>query len=72
MKVEDLKRQYPNEWLVIAVERKNRLGIPIEGQLLAHGHDTEAMWREVAARQGEFYVLYTGEILKDTAVIFGA
>ena len=72
MKVEDLRHQYPNEWILLAVEEKDALGVPVEGHLLAHGQDAEVLWGEIAERQGQFYVFYSGEILKDTAVIFCA
>ncbi|MEA3345766.1 MAG: hypothetical protein U9Q78_05915 [Chloroflexota bacterium] len=70
MRVEDLRHQYPNEWILLAVEEKDALSVPVEGRLLAHGQDPEALWDEVAARQGQFYIFYTGEVLKDMAVIF--
>ena len=70
MQVEDLKHQYPDEWILLAVESKDALGVPIEGRLLAHSRDAEVLWDEVGAKQGQFYIFYTGEILKDTAVIF--
>jgi len=72
MKVEDLRHQYPNEWILLAVEEKDVLGVPVEGQLVAHGQDAETLWGEIAERQGQFYIFYSGEILKDTAVIFCA
>ena len=72
MKVEDLKHQYPDEWILLAVEEKDVLGVPVEGQLLAHSQDAETLWGKVAERQGQFYIFYTGEILKDMAVIFYA
>jgi len=70
--IEDLRNQYPNEWILLEVEKKDSLGVPVEGRLIAHGQDAEALWDEIAGRQGQFYVFYTGEILKDTAVIFYA
>jgi hypothetical protein len=70
MKVEDLKNQYPDEWLIVSVEKKDSLGMPLEGGLLAHSQDADAIWNEAAGRLGEFYVFYSGEILSDTAVIF--
>jgi len=70
MKVEDLRHQYPNEWILVAVEEKDTLGLPIKGRLLAHSPDAEVLWDEVVGKQGQFSVLYTGAILKDMAVIF--
>jgi len=72
VKVEDLKKRYPDEWILIAVEKRDAQGVPIEGRILAHGHEAEPLWDEIAERQGQFYIFYTGEILKDTAVIFHA
>jgi len=71
-KVEDLRNQYPDEWILLAVEKKDALGVPVEGRILAHGQDAEPLWGEIAKRQGQFYIFYSGEILKDTAVIFCA
>lgn len=71
-KVEDLRNQYPDEWILLAVETKDALGRPVEGRILAHGQDAEPLWSEIAERQGQFYIFYTGEILKDIAVIFHA
>jgi hypothetical protein len=72
MKVEDLKQQYADEWILLAVEERDALGVPVGGRLVAHGQDAEALWGDVAERQGQFYIFYTGEILKETAVIFCA
>jgi hypothetical protein len=72
MKVEDLRHQYPNEWVLLAVEKKDGLDVPVEGQLIAHGQDADVLWDEITERQGQFYVFYTGEILKEMAVIFCA
>ena len=72
MKVEDLRQQYANEWILLAVEEKDALGVPVEGRLVVHGQDAEALWGEIAERQGQFYIFYSGEILKEMAVIFCA
>ncbi|MEA3459863.1 MAG: hypothetical protein U9R11_04220 [Chloroflexota bacterium] len=71
-KIEDLKRLYPDTWLLVKVEDKDALGIPTAGQLLAHSKDADSIWDEVAGLRGQFYIFYTGEILRDTAVIFYA
>lgn len=71
-KVEDLKYQYPNEWILLSVKEKDALGVPVEGRLLAHSQDAETLWGKIAEKQGQFYIFYTGEILKDMAVIFHA
>jgi hypothetical protein len=70
MKVEDLRHQYPDQWILLAVEEKDAMGVPVKGQLLAHGQDAETLWDGIAEKQGQLYIFYTGEILKDTAVIF--
>ena len=72
MKVEDLRHQYPGEWILLAVEKKDGLGVPVEGRLVAHSQDADALCGEIAERQGQFYVFYTGEILEEMAVIFYA
>ena len=72
MKVEDLRQQYANEWILLAVEEKDALGVPVGGRLVAHGQDAEVLWGEIAERQGRFYIFYTGEILKEMVVIFCA
>ena len=72
MKIENLRHQYANEWILLAVEEKDALGVPVEGRLVAHGQDAEALWGEIAERQGQFYIFYSGEILKEMAVIFCA
>jgi hypothetical protein len=46
--------------------------VPVEGRLVAHSQDADALWGEIAERQGQFYVFYTGEILEEMAVIFYA
>lgn len=72
MKIEDVRLQYPDEWILLAVEEKDGVGVPVEGRLIAHGQDAEVLWDEIAERQGQFYIFYTGEILKEMAVIFCA
>jgi len=69
MKVEDLRQQYANEWILLAVEEKDALDVPVEGRLITHGQDAEALWGETAERQGQFYIFYSGEILKEMEVV---
>lgn len=71
MKIEEIKQQYKDEWLLIKVEKTNELNQPIYGQLIAHSKDRDEIYRKMKIEKGHTYTVYSGKIpRKGFAVAF--
>lgn len=64
MKVEELKKEYKDEWLLIKVEKTNELNEPIEGTLVAHSKSRDEIYEKMKDVEGHTYTVYAGEIPK--------
>jgi len=71
-KIEDIKKRYKDEWVLVRVEKADELGQPTQVELIAHSKSRdetyEAMRKTKAKDIAHFY---TGEIpKKGYAVVF--
>lgn len=64
MKIEELKAQYKNEWLLIKVEKTDELNRPTEGELIAHSSNRDEIYSKMKKVKGHTYTLYSGKIPK--------
>ena len=56
--IEKLRRAYPNEWLLIAVDRFDpRATKPLSGRLLAHSELRDSLERRAARARGLIYLV---------------
>ncbi len=71
MKIEEIKQQYQNQWLLIKVEKTNKLNQPIEGQLIANSKNRDDIYQKMKNVKGHTYTIYSGKIpRKGFAVAF--
>ena len=71
--LDEIRRQFPDEWVLIEVLEDDELGQPICGRVLAHGSDRDEIYHEQARLQGDLAIVYTGEWpRKGFAVAFSA
>ena len=71
MKIKNFLEQHKDEWLVIKVTKKNKSGVPEEGELLYHTPDREKAWKHVPSTKGYIQVIYAGDpIKKGYAAVF--
>jgi hypothetical protein len=70
MKIEDILKQYHNEWLLIEVDKFDEDYKPIEGKVLAHSPIESVVLDALAKCESENVALeYTGEIPEDVGVL---
>ena len=70
MYIQDVKKRYKDEWVLILVQKVDNLNQPVEGQLLAHSKNRDEIYEKMKGIQGHTYTLYTGDIPKGYAVTF--
>ena len=58
-KIEQLKKEYPGEWLAIEIEEEDNSG-PISGNLILHHLDHDKIWEEIDRDERRIYVTYAG------------
>ncbi len=76
--IDQIRRRYPNEWLLIQVTSYDDYGLPKEGILLLHTPDKETLHDalEVAFQKGEGEILtcFAGPLVPEgwEVVLFGS
>ena len=71
MKLEDIKRQYHNEWVLVEVLEENTQGDIVDVKLLAHSPNRDDTYKVMRVTDKYTYHFYTGEIpTKGYAVAF--
>ena len=65
MKIEEIKQQCKNEWVLIKVEKVDELNRPIEGELIAHSKNRDDIYDKMKKIKGQHtYTFYAGKIPK--------
>ncbi len=62
--LEELRSQYPGEWLAIVIPEGEDRYDPKRGRLIAHSPDRTVVWREVARlpENEDVYVFFNGPV----------
>ena len=61
-KIENIRKQFKHEWLLIAVEDMDEeTTTPLTGRLLAHSPDRDQIYREEMSHSGNTLTLYSEE-----------
>ncbi|UCE06582.1 MAG: hypothetical protein JSW07_00635 [bacterium] len=70
MKIEEILKQYHNEWLLIEFEKFDEDYKPIEGKVLTHSPIESVILDALAKCESDNIALeYTGEIPEDVGVL---
>ncbi len=64
MKIEEIKRKYGNQWLLIKVKKTDELNRPIEGELVAHSKNRDEIYTTMKGIKEHTYTVYSGKIPK--------
>lgn len=74
MNIEDIKKTYKDEWILVEVLKEDEKGKPIEIRLIAHSKSREDIYDKLKETRGmDTFQFYTGEIpKKGYAVAFHA
>ena len=70
-KINTIRKRFPKEWLLIAVDRVNELTQPISGRLLAHSPSRDEIYKKSMSHKGLALIDYSEDKLpKDIAIVF--
>jgi len=61
-RIEDLVKEYKDEWLLIKVIEIDELDRPIKGELILHSKNRDEIYEEQKKMKDDLYITYTGEI----------
>jgi len=72
MKIEEVKKKYKNEWVLVEVLEEDELGNPTRVKVLAHSKNRDDLYKLLNRTKGKYtYQFYTGKIpRKGYAVAF--
>ena len=69
-KLIDIKRKYPNEWILIADYETDDLAEPLEGVVIAHTKNRAKIYTRQIRAKTKLCIEYSGDVPEDLAVIF--
>lgn len=65
MQIEELKRQYKDEWVLVEVLEEDEQSRPVEVRLIAHSKNRDDIYDKLKETKGiDTFQFYTGEIPK--------
>ena len=71
MKIEEIKKRYKEEWLLIKVTKTDEKDQPVEGELLFHSKSRDEIYELQKKFKGDLYITYSGRLpRKGFAVAF--
>lgn len=62
MKIDELKKKYQDEWLLIRVTAVDSHDQPVEGELVAHSKNRDDIYDAQMKRREDLYITYTGKM----------
>ena len=63
MKIEEVKKRYPNEWVLVEVLKEDEFGNPVDVKVLAHSKSRDEIREALRKAKDKYtYHFYTGEI----------
>jgi len=66
MRIEELKKKYKDEWVLVEILKEDELGNPIEVKVLAHSKARDDTYKALKDAKDKYtYHFYTGEIPKE-------
>jgi len=63
-RVEEIKKRYKDEWVLIRVLKVDEFGTPIEGEVIEHSKLRDEIYEKQREMKGDIAILYTGKIPK--------
>jgi hypothetical protein len=72
MTIDELKKQYDQEWLLIEVDKHNEDWEPLEGRVIFHSPRGDDIYKEmlkIKSKNFHLFIDYAGEYPDDVAVL---
>lgn len=64
--IEEIKKKFKNEWVLVEVLEEDELGRTIQGRVLAHSKNRDETYAALKNAKGKYVLhFYTGEIPKE-------
>lgn len=64
MNIEEIKKKYKDEWLLIKVSVTDEQDQPIEGELFLHSKSRDEVYEAQKDLKDDLYITYSGELPK--------
>ena len=64
MNIEELKKRYKDEWLLIKITKTDKQDRPIEGEVLFHSKNRDEIYEAQKNLKEYLYITYSGEMPK--------
>ena len=68
--VETIKKTYADEWVLLSDYEIDESNEPLLGMVVAHSKDREEIYDKQMDIKEDLFILYTGKIPEDLAVMF--
>jgi hypothetical protein len=65
MEIENIKKKYKDEWLLIKITVADEKDQPIEGELLLHSKSRDEVYEAQKDLKDDLYITYSGELPKE-------
>ena len=67
MRIEQIKKQHKNQWILIEVSKEDAVSQPLEGEILKYGSSRDAIYDALlkTPEGSRVAVLFTGKPLKE-------
>lgn len=66
MRIDEVKKKYRNEWVLVEISKEDDLGNPIDVKVLAHSKARDDTYHALRNTEGKYtYHFYTGKIPKE-------
>jgi hypothetical protein len=64
MNIEELKKRYKDEWLLVKITMTDEQDRPIEGEVLLHSKNRDEIYEAQKNLKEDLYITYSGEMPK--------
>ena len=68
--IEEIRKRYPDEWLLIVDYQTDNLTRPVRGILVEHSKHRGDIYVKLPQYKGKVRIEYSGDIPKDVGVLF--
>ncbi|MDJ0517101.1 MAG: hypothetical protein QNJ74_12890 [Trichodesmium sp. MO_231.B1] len=62
LRISEIEENYPNQWVVVDITKKDKYGFPASGKVLLQGSSMDFILEKIESFQGDLYTFYTGSI----------
>ena len=68
--IEEIRKRYPEQWLLIVNYESDELTRPVRGVLAEHSRHRSDIYEKLSECKGSVRIEYSGDVPKDVAVMF--